>query len=71
MPEYETIVPGLTGDLFEEGNLDDLFVKVKDWITNNISHRVQIRDNCFNMINGNWNSVNQLKILQSVLKANV
>ncbi len=71
MPEYETIVPGLTGDLFEEGNLDDLFVKVKDWITNNISHRVQIRDNCFNMINGNWNSGNQLKILQSVLKANV
>lgn len=69
MPEYETIVNNKTGLLFEKDNWNDLSDKIAYWIQNfsEPEIRQQIRDNCFDMIDGKWNVNNQIKILQNVL----
>lgn len=67
MPEYETILIGRTGDLFEEGNYDEMTKKVFSWLTIHSKDREQIQKNCYDMINGKWNSHNQIEILKKVL----
>lgn len=69
MPEYETILPQKTGMLFKKDNYDDLAGKILYWITNftGTKKRAEIRQNCYEMINGKWNSDNQISILKRVL----
>lgn len=67
MPEYETIVPGETGMLYRHGSFEDFCKKIEEWISSPID-REQIRNNCYRMINGKWNSENQIQVFKSVLK---
>lgn len=66
MPEYETIVPGKTGELYEKGNFEDFCTKIKSWLTSG-QDRVIIRDNCYDMINYKWNSNHQISILTRII----
>ena len=66
MPEYETIIPGKTGELYEKGNFEDFCAKIKSWLTLG-QNRAVIRDNCYDMINGKWNANHQLSILNKIL----
>jgi glycosyltransferase involved in cell wall biosynthesis len=66
MPEYETISPGFTGDLYQKDNFYDFCHKIEKWISASYDRDV-IRKNCYNMINGKWNARNQIEILINVL----
>lgn len=66
MPEYETIIPGKTGELYEKGNFDDFCAKIKSWLASG-HDRAIIRDNCYDMINGKWNSTFQLSVFKEKL----
>lgn len=66
MPEYETIIPGKTGVLYEKGNFEDFCVKIESWLTSGIDRAV-VRDNCYDMINGKWNSNHQISVFKKVL----
>lgn len=66
MPEYETIVPGKTGELYKKGNFEDFCAKIESWITSGVD-RAMIRDNCYDMINGKWNSNHQISLFKKVL----
>lgn len=67
MPEYETIVEGKTGTLYRKGDYADFYRKISDWLSNTNRDRGQIRQNCYEMINGKWNSDHQLEILNGIL----
>lgn len=67
MPEYETIVPGETGMLYCHGSFEDFCNKIEKWISSPID-REQVRNNCYRMINGKWNSEYQIQVFKSVLK---
>lgn len=67
MPEYETIVPNKTGNLFEDGNFDDMLSKLSSWLTDHKSDRDLIRKNCYEMINNKWNASAQIEIIKKVL----
>jgi glycosyltransferase involved in cell wall biosynthesis len=53
MPEFEAIVPGVTGSLFKEGDLDALVDAIRPWIQ---THWVdpEVRDTCRNLIRRFW-----------------
>lgn len=66
-PEYELIIPGETGLLYEYDNYDDLIDKISYWFTHNYN-RDTIRDNCYNLINDKWNSNYQIELLKRKIK---
>ena len=67
MPEYETIVPGETGILFEDGNFKDMQSKISFWLNEHKNDREIIRRNCMEIINKKWNATNQIEIIKGVL----
>lgn len=66
MPEYETIVPGETGELYKKCDFNDFCEKIKKWLSDNHDRSV-VRSNCYSMINGKWNVNNQMRILRALL----
>ena len=67
MPEYETIENWRTGCLYKKDDFSDFSEKVKKWLHEFSDRRQEVRNNCYAMINGKWNSDNQIEILKSVL----
>ena len=54
-PEYAAIIPGETGDFFEQGNVRDLASVIKKWVSPEIiAIRDEVRMNCYNEIDRNW-----------------
>lgn len=68
MPEFEAIKPGKTGNFFEYGNTESLASTIKNWFAEPGYDRTQIRLNCFEEIDKNWNPDYQMRILKSILK---
>jgi len=53
MPEFEAVIPGVTGDLFEDGNLNSLIETLLPWIKSpNIDSKIQ--QSCKNIIDRFW-----------------
>lgn len=67
MPEYETIIVGKTGELYKKDSFEDFCKKIEVWLSKDIS-REQIRQNCYDVINGKFNSKYQIHLLKSVIK---
>ena len=65
MPEYETIIEGKTGSLYKYGSFTDFCNKIELWLKVD-KDRDEIRHNCYEMINGKWNSIYQINLLQQV-----
>lgn len=57
VPEYECILPGITGDYFQMNNVKDLAKKIDVWITSVSSDSVrdEIRSNCRKEYFYKWN----------------
>ena len=66
-PEYETIVSGQTGLLYEFGNYNDMVKKIRDWFQYGYI-REDIRQNCYSLINNKWNSNYQIQLLIKTIK---
>lgn len=67
MPEYETIIEGKTGLLYKKGDFMDFCNKIEMWLNLDISREI-IRQNCYDMINGRFNSSYQIYLLKQVIK---
>ena len=66
MPEYETIIPGKTGDLYKKGDFEDFCLKIQKWFSNSFD-REQIRNHCHDVINGKYNSLYQIQLLLKII----
>ena len=66
-PEAEAIVPGVTGDLFENGCLDDLAAKIKHW-TSTIFVEDGVRQSCKKIIEEKFNPDYQVTVFSSAVK---
>ena len=63
MPEFEAIQPNRTGNFFQKDDIESLASTIKNWLENNKNRRDEIRNNCYNEIDRNWNPHNQLEII--------
>lgn len=62
MPEFESIVPGSTGSLFEEGNLESLAAAIEPWIRTSVIEP-ETRRACRAMIDRFWNPEFQTQVI--------
>jgi glycosyltransferase involved in cell wall biosynthesis len=62
MPEFESIVPGSTGSLFVEGNLESLATAIEPWILTSVIEPAT-RDACRTMIDRFWNPAFQTEVI--------
>ena len=67
MPEFEAIKPGITGDFFEENNIEDLQKTILKWTEATQEQRNQTRQNAFDEVDRKWNIHYQLDILHHIL----
>lgn len=65
-PEFEAIESQVTGGFFNEGSVDDLCLKIKDWTCINKELREVIREKCYEVIHERYNSNNQIVILKKI-----
>ena len=64
-PEFESITPNLTGDFFEENDIEDMCEKIMPWLKLSKSQRNIVKQNCYNIIENKYNPNNQLNILKN------
>ncbi len=65
-PEWEAIVPGVTGDYYQYGNVRDLARKIYAW-TYNTTTRQNFRSACFAVIEKYYNPVYQRKVMDQAV----
>ena len=70
MPEFEAIEIGKTGCFFEMNNVDSLCDSIISWLETNLKVREQIRRNCMEKIDSEWNPKFQIDILKKTLLKN-
>lgn len=68
MPEFECIIDGKTGSLFQEDNISDLLEKIKYWCFLDDSQREQTRLLARQVILKEWSVDYQINLLKSILK---
>jgi glycosyltransferase involved in cell wall biosynthesis len=66
MPEYEAILDGINGGLYEYGSIDALFMKVKEWLEKDDSD--YRKDNYGKIIDDYYNPNMQLKLINKAVK---
>lgn len=67
MPEFEVIQDGESGTFFRENDVDDLALKIEEWISTQAARREEIRQECFKIIDSHWNPNYQMEVLKSVI----
>lgn len=66
-PEFEAIIPNVTGDFFEYKNTDSLIEKIESWFQTH-PNRDLVRKACYKEIDENWTPEFELNVLKKVLK---
>lgn len=66
-PEFEAIKPGITGDFFEEDNVESLANVIEKWIGLTVEERDKVRKEARNEILDKWNVSRQIEILRKVI----
>lgn len=67
MPEFESIIPGKTGDFFERDNVDDLARCISNWFASKSECREEVRKACYKEIDEHWNPHYQLSVIKKAL----
>lgn len=67
-PEFESITPGITGDFFEENNINDLVLKINEWLKIHPINNDIIRNDCYKIIDERYNPHYQIELLKRLLK---
>jgi glycosyltransferase involved in cell wall biosynthesis len=67
MPEFETILPGKTGDFFEYDSAESLADVIEKWICLNSEQRDIVRKSCFAEIDRKWNIHYQIDVINKVI----
>jgi len=68
MPEFEAIKPGITGDFYKYGSVEDLAITISKWFSKNSRRREEVRQACYQEIDTNWNPYYQMDIISKNLK---
>jgi glycosyltransferase involved in cell wall biosynthesis len=68
MPEFEAIKSSFTGDFFINNNLSSLVDAISKWFKQNVNRRDEIRRNCYEEIDTQWNPNFQISIIKNVIK---
>ena len=67
MPEFEAVVPNMTGDFFVYNDALSLANRIELWFKKYGASREVIRNNCFKEIDDKWNPYNQMRIIRNNL----
>lgn len=67
MPEFESIIPGQTGDFFEHDNVEDLVKSISHWFASKSNCREDVRKACYKEIDDHWNPHYQLNVIKTAL----
>lgn len=65
-PKFESIKPGLTGDFFNAGCVNDLSHKIKSWLLCQKDRNI-IRENCYYEIDNYWTPDFKVNVIKKVL----
>lgn len=68
MPEFEAIKPMKTGSFFEYGDINSLVDEISNWFVLYKNKRNEIRKNCYDEIDTQWNPYFQIGIINNVIK---
>lgn len=66
-PEFESIVPGKTGDFFKENSVEDLVKVMEKWLCVSADKRAAVRRECRKEVENNWSISSQIALLKKVL----
>jgi glycosyltransferase involved in cell wall biosynthesis len=69
-PEFEIITSGITGDFFEENNVEDLSDKITKWISLYNKRRMEVRNAVYRIIDEKYNPNYQINVLKEVFNCN-
>lgn len=70
MPEAESIIDGVTGLLFEQNNLEDLVIKIENWLTLYPIKTQDVVSRCYSVIDSYYNPVYQKNTIESAILNN-
>ncbi|MBZ4043047.1 glycosyltransferase [Flavobacterium hibisci] len=70
MPEVESIIKGVNGDLYKYNSIESLSQVIDSWLSENPIKTQSIAEDCYAIIDKFYNPNNQLKIFESVLLNN-
>lgn len=62
MPEYEAILDGRNGCFFRYGSIEDLALKIKKWLFNNVRD-LDMKKKCISVVDEIYNPAHQVKII--------
>lgn len=68
MPEYEAIIPGITGEFFKDNDVEDLSNVILNWVGLTDSQRKEIRNAARETILKSWSVQYQISLLETLLK---
>ncbi|MDE6831518.1 MAG: glycosyltransferase family 1 protein [Muribaculaceae bacterium] len=70
MPEYEAIIPGQTGALFERDNVEAMASAIEEWLRSHdtTEARQQVRADCHRAINAEWNADSQIEVFKRFIR---
>jgi glycosyltransferase involved in cell wall biosynthesis len=66
-PEVEAIVSGLTGDLFEDGDMTDLIRVMRPWLVDR-TDRAATREACIRMVERHWSPESQRAAIERAVQ---
>lgn len=66
MPEVEAVIPGVTGDFFERGNVADLAWVIGEW-TSASKRRANARSQAIAIVESTYNPQHQVRIINSAI----
>ena len=68
MPEFESIIEGETGSLFNENDVEDLMKKIEFWCKTPSQDREYLREKIRQHIIEDWSVDYQINVLKKVLR---
>lgn len=71
MPEVEIIEVGVNGELFKEGDVNDLKEKILNWLNNHKYKRESIRTICYDKVDKFYNPNFQVKVFNEIVKRGI
>jgi glycosyltransferase involved in cell wall biosynthesis len=66
MPEWETVIPGKTGALFERGSLESLVGAILPWLGSGLTS-LETRAHCHQIVERLWNPETQTRIIEDAV----
>jgi glycosyltransferase involved in cell wall biosynthesis len=67
MPEFESIIPGITGGFYTKDSLDSLIEQMRIWLFVDRIERERTRCKCYKIIDDYYNPIVQTKIIRQAL----